>query len=100
VQFLNDRQFATRRTKYENGRSRLVSRKSPVMKFFRLCVQCQAVAVRMFLCFFRLSILAFEVGERPSSGSCPSRDADRHYAGPLQLTSGLPTNRGLNRVPR
>jgi hypothetical protein len=29
-----------------------------------LCVQRQAAAVRVFLRFFRLGVLAFEVGER------------------------------------
>ena len=47
-----------------NGRSRLVSQRSPVMKFLDLCIQRQTAAVRLFLGFFRFGMLALEVGER------------------------------------
>jgi hypothetical protein len=32
--------------------------------FWSLSVKCQAAAVRILLCFFRLDILALEIGER------------------------------------
>ena len=38
-----------------------------------LCVQRQAAAVRMFLSFFRLGILALEVGERHVQRFVPRR---------------------------
>jgi len=47
--------------KHENGRSHS-SQKSPAVVFLSLCVQRQTAAIGVFLCFFRLSILAFELG--------------------------------------
>jgi len=51
-----------------NGRSRIggpeISLCEALICVSCLCIQSQTAAVRMFLRFFRLSILAFEVGER------------------------------------
>jgi hypothetical protein len=47
----------------ENGRSQLGQPEISHSHLLSLCVQRQAAAVRMFLCFFGLSILALEVGE-------------------------------------
>ena len=60
VQFLNDGQFATHRTKDENGRSRRCRQEISAVGFliWVLRIQRQIAAVRMFLRLFRLSILA------------------------------------------
>ena len=41
-----------------------MKQKSPAVLLLALCVQRQAAAVRVLLGFFRLGILAFEIGER------------------------------------
>ena len=54
--------------KVRTGNASVVGKRSPAVAVFELIrtyrVQRQAAAVRMFLHFFRLCILAFEVGER------------------------------------
>jgi hypothetical protein len=41
-----------------------------------LCVQRQTAAVRMFLCFLRLGVLALEVSERHVQRLVPEADSD------------------------
>jgi hypothetical protein len=56
--------------------------------FLRLGVQRQVAAVRVFLCFFRLGIFAFQIGEGHVQRFVTEADSDRPYAGQLHLTPG------------
>jgi hypothetical protein len=63
----DDEQPETIGLKMRTGDPGVVGKRSPAVALLIwavLRIQCQAAAVRMFLCFFRLSFLAFEIGER------------------------------------
>jgi len=56
----------------------------------RLCVQRQAAAVRMFLRFFRLGILALEIGDGYVQRLVPESDADCPYVPDCQQPGSRP----------
>jgi hypothetical protein len=63
-----------------------------------LCVECQAAAVRMFLSFFRLGILALEIGERYIQRLVPEANSLLIDATPAnyRLADHPPTGFGLS----
>ena len=64
VQFLNDGQFATHRTKDENGRSQLGQPEIPRVLFLSCyAYSARLLAVCVFLRFLGLGVFALEVGE-------------------------------------
>jgi hypothetical protein len=72
---MDDGQLGNQRPN-ENGRSQLGLPEISRSHFLNLCVQRQAAAVRMFLGFFRLGILALEIGERYVQRLVPEANSD------------------------
>jgi hypothetical protein len=65
-----------------------MTQKSPVVDVLSLCVQRQAAAVSVFLSLFRLSILAFEIGEGHVERFMTEPDSQGFTVEHLKLTSG------------